>query len=302
MNDHKRNDINDNEIRIISGSSDNANKPGSKKKRLIVFAVAVVVAIIVNIAVFMLNRDSDNVNDKTTVVTETVSDDGNSDEAEITAETPQAYATARDTIVDGNRLTVITPVNAVASLATGNAVLSDRSTVVAVQAADIREDNGEIAGTFVIDGELIGRGQSKTGFCAIIDGQISIGVASETPLMEKAIETGGDFFRQYALVIGTEVIDNKPKGRSNRKALAMIDGVPVVVISESRLTYREFSELLTRIGVSDAIALVGASAYAQWLTETKAATDSLPTETSITRYCNPWPDNRSVNYIVWSQP
>lgn len=75
----------------------------------------------------------------------------------------------------------------------------DSTILYTVQAADIRHDNGQIVGAFVLRGEPIAWGESKAGFCAVIDGRITLGAATSTSYFEKATETGGDFFRQYSI-------------------------------------------------------------------------------------------------------
>ena len=45
------------------------------------------------------------------------------------------------------------------------------------QAADIRADNGKIVGAFVLKGDPLSWGLSKRGYCGIIDGKLTVGVA-----------------------------------------------------------------------------------------------------------------------------
>ncbi len=173
----------------------------------------------------------------------------------------KAHIAMRDTTVSGARLTVYTPVDAVAELAIGVEALADSTVLMAFQAADIRADNGQIVSAFVERGQLISTGQSKAGFCAIIDGKITLGVADVTQYFEQALTSGGYFFRQYPLVVGNQVIENKPRGKSLRKALAELNGRVVVVVSHNELTFGEFSRALVDMGVSTAIYLVGSKSY-----------------------------------------
>lgn len=166
-----------------------------------------------------------------------------------------------DTTIRQVALMVFTPQQATPTLSIGQEVLSDTTAMLVVPAADVREDNGEIVGAYVVEGNLRSRGKSKAGFCAILHGIPTIGVAEATPLLEQALETNGYFFRQYPLVVGRQVVENKPKGRSFRKALAQLNGETVVVVSRDRLTFHDFSQALVDLGVSDAIYLVGSTAY-----------------------------------------
>ncbi len=122
-------------------------------------------------------------------------------------------------------------------------------------------DNGEILGAFVLKGNLLSTGRSKAGFCAIIGGAITVGVADTTPFLEQALDSGGDFFRQYPLVVGSQIVENKPKGKSYRKALAELSGKMVVIMSCDKMTFHDFSQALVDLGVTNAIYLVGSTAY-----------------------------------------
>ncbi|MCM1042086.1 MAG: hypothetical protein NC396_06630 [Bacteroides sp.] len=174
---------------------------------------------------------------------------------------PMAYTEITDTVVNKVRLTLMTPRNASPVLHIGQDILADTGVVLLAQAADVRKDNGEIACAYVLAGELKGRGQAKSGFCAIVNGFLTIGVANATPMLEQALATDGYFFRQYPLVVANQVVENKPKGRTYRKALVEQNGIHSVVLSKDRLTFDEFSQVLVQLGVNNAIYLVGASAY-----------------------------------------
>lgn len=195
-----------------------------------------------------------------------------------------------DTIINHKGLTIFEPRNATASLALGDAMLADSTIILANQAADIRGDNGEIVGTFVLNGELKSRGESKAGFCAIINGQPTIGVADATPLLEQALTEGGDFFRQYPLVVGGQTIENKPKGRAIRKALAEIGTRVCIIVSHEKLTLGEFSDLLTEAGVRNAIYLCGGESFG-FYTDEEGLRKRIDNEDSAIS------DN--VSFIIW---
>lgn len=179
---------------------------------------------------------------------------------ELPLEEQKGYVTTRDTVVGNIPLSIFTPKNSVPKLHVGTDALKDSTAIFVVQAADIRRDNGQIVGAYVSDGNLLSKGQSKAGFCAIINGKITIGVADATPYLEQAIETGGYFFRQYPLVVGGQAVDNKLKSSSLRKALADFNGETVVVMSGKEQTLNDFSRTLVDLGVSNAIYLVGSTA------------------------------------------
>ena len=171
------------------------------------------------------------------------------------------YTSLTDTVIGGRRLTILQPHNAVAGLVIGDSILDADDPVLVAQAADVRRDNGQIVGAYVVNGEMISRGKAKSGFCAIIDDEITVGVAQTTPLLERATEENGFFFRQYPLVYEGEVIENMVENLSQRKALALLNDKIVVVLSNERLSLLDFSQALVDLGVKNAIYLTGSSAY-----------------------------------------
>lgn len=200
------------------------------------------------------------------------------------------FVAISDTLINKTPLTIFKPTNLTPTLHIGTDVLNDSTAKFVVQAADVRGDNGGIVGAYVNKGELISKGQAKSGFCAIIGGKINIGVADATPLLEQALETDGYFFRQYPLVVANQIVENKPKGKSLRKALAELNGEPVVVISREQMTFHDFSQSLVDLGVANAIYLVGGKGFG-------FAIDSEDRKNEFGRPLNNMLPN--TNYIVW---
>lgn len=97
---------------------------------------------------------------------------------------------------------------------------SDSTVYFVVWAADIRKDNGQILGDFVLKGKQLSRGKRKTGYCAVLDGKISLGNTINDEIKDYCITHGGDFFRQYPLVMDGEIQENRLKGKAIRRALA----------------------------------------------------------------------------------
>ena len=73
-------------------------------------------------------------------------------------------------------------------------------------------------------GEPLSWGLSKKGYCAIIDGRVTIGMAENSPLFEQATEQGGYFFRQYPSVANGVMVENRPENASFRRALCNFNG------------------------------------------------------------------------------
>lgn len=255
-------DINDDQIRFILPHPDapiNANRRSRKIWPVIVFGLLVLAIALVAYIAFRANSTDEEISVKavgtTSVSVRTLSNDSAVGGAD------KAYTAVQDTIVDGTKLTILTPIGGRPELAIGGETLNDTTALLIVQAADVRGDNGEIVGAFVLKGNLLSTGRSKAGFCAIIGGAITVGVADTTPFLEQALDSGGDFFRQYPLVVGSQVVENKPKGKSYRKALAELAGQMVVIMSCDKMTFHDFSQALVDLGVTNAIYLVGSTAY-----------------------------------------
>ena len=275
-------DIDDNEIRIITSTSGNGT---STPPRWLYYAiVCAAVAIIATVYALLWGSD-DTADSEELAVTQEAAAPG--DTATVVK---KGYVEITDTVVGNVPLVILTPRDATPKLHIGIDVLQTPDVVMAMQAADIRSDNGGIVGAYVVDGNLVSKGQAKSGFCAIIDGNITIGVADATPFLEKAIEANGYFFRQYPLVVGNQLVENKPKGRSLRKALAEWNGTTVVVMSRNRLTFHDFAQTLVDMGVANAIYLVGSESFG-------FAVDA---EGNRTEYGKEAPSPKaSTNYIIW---
>lgn len=285
------NDIDNNEIRVITSESRQKDTGISRRRLISAILIGAAVLLIAALTILWLVTDSKDDADETIAAVEVPEA-----EAPVIVEPvaepvdAPAYTSVRDTVVGGIGLRFLTPHNARPVLEIGSGAMDDSTAVLAAQASDIRADNGEIAGAYVVAGELVARGQRKTGFCAIVDGQISIGAADATPLFEQAMNSGGYFFRQYPLVVGGQPVENKPKGRAVRKALAETGGSVSVVVSADRLTFGEFSQALSDAGVRNAIYLVGSSSFGSY-------TDAEGVRTVSRRMAGREPEN--INFIVW---
>ncbi len=158
-------------------------------------------------------------------------------------------------------LRVYAPLNSKPHLEIGYSIADNcERSILFFQAADVRADNGKIVGAFVLHGKPLCWGLSKRGFCAIVNDEVTIGVADNSPLFEKATETNGDFFRQYPLVDNGKLVENELKSKAIRRALCELEGHVVVVETQSIESMHDFAQALVDIGTSNAIYLVGSSA------------------------------------------
>ena len=143
---------------------------------------------------------------------------------------------------------------------------TDSTQCFILQAADIRKDNKKFVGDFVLNGKKLSWGKSKKGYCAIIDGRVTIGMGKDDEVMNHCIANGGSFFRQYPLVINGILQKNEVKGKSIRRALAQNKNGLYVIMTSKRESLYDFSEALQDMGMKDAISLVGGNkTYMYWL-------------------------------------
>ena len=163
--------------------------------------------------------------------------------------------------INGIELKLMIPMDAVPKFVVGKIDPNDANIVLALQAADIRKDNGEIVGACVYNGEVVGKGLAKKGYVSIIQGKMRIGVTDHSPLFEAAIQEGGDFFRQYPLVADGVMIENQPKGKAVRRAICQRGSNFFVAESLTPESFHDFAQALQDLNIDNAVYLVG-SQYA----------------------------------------
>ncbi len=197
-----------------------------------------------------------------------------------------------DTTINDVQLVLYIPHNATPRLTVGAPDAETRKAILAFQAADIRADNRKILGAFVLKGQPLAWGLSKKGYCAIIDGNVTIGVADNSPLFEEATEKGGYFFRQYGLVDNGKLVENEPKNKTMRKALCARNGQIFVAVSTTDESMHDFAQALVDLGVDNAIYLVGShSAFGWWKSEA-GETEYFSQDKHRQSY-------RNESYVVW---
>lgn len=246
------NDIKDDEIRVIKGIA--GESPKSTKWWKWVVAALILLLLICLCILFWQKRNPSETSVPEEVTSVIVQED-------VQERKEPAYTEINDTIINDISLRIYKPKHAKATLKMGKYDKQDASIVLIAQAADVRADNGEIVGSFVLDGKVLSEGSSKEGFCAIIGDEIAIGVAKNSSLFERAIDENGCFFRQWSLVNNGELVDDNPKGKSIRRALCQRGDEVFVVESLDKESFHDFSQSLVDMGVHNAIYLVGSIAY-----------------------------------------
>ena len=199
----KEKDIRDDEFRVI-GHTPKTDSTASEKKRknILVALVSALIVIAIGLIVILnwpkgdADEPVDGVFEDTPVVTAPV------EANPLGMTTDRTFTERLDTVINDVRLSVYIPHNATPVLYVGNPDAEARKGILAFQAADIRRDNRKILGAFVLKGRPLAWGLSKKGYCAIIDGKVTIGVSENSPLFEEATEQ--DHEKSSLLTCGTD--------------------------------------------------------------------------------------------------
>lgn len=285
-------DIHDDEIRII-GQQEVKREPFYKA--LWFWAAIAAATLLLALSILLAIRSSTRHSQKGTVEEVTIVEEQPESAHPYVVECEPASVLVCDTVINDVPLRLRTPVNALPELIVGFPDSTDKSLILALQAADIRADNHGIVGAFVCKGELLSRGVAKKGFCAIIDQSIRIGMAESTPLFEEAINKEGYFFRQYPLVENGRMIENKPKNKSLRHALCVLNGQVVTVSCLDKESLHDFAQALADLGVESAIYLVGGDAYGFCHSQPDGTAEGWGNIPKGKKFEN-------VNFIVWRIP
>ena len=266
MNKDKFN-IQDDEFRVLGAEyTSNNHKYSSPKqsdshsrKTIVIASAIAAIALLLALILFLLPDKPDGVSNE---VNQGQSQTPAKDPIGCKTDTLKSYTQhLRDTIND-IPLHILIPHNAKPRLCFGPLDLKETSAVLMVYAADIRADNGYPVGAFVMEGNPICGGVAKMGYCAIINGELTLGMAENSPLFEEATKTNGYFFRQFPLVHNGMQIENEARGKSIRKALCTRGEEIFIAMTASNESYHDFAQALVDLKVDNAIALVGSIAFA----------------------------------------
>lgn len=261
-------DISDDEIRIIGDSGDTRNL-----KRMVLIALVALAVVGGILALVFAGGNKENAvpeveevpvpiyGEEVVPVEEVgVVDDTHFSRLRVSP-TERGFTELRDTTINDVPLRIYIPHNAECTLHVGKVDRDDNDIIYTAEAAFIRADNHAILGAFVLKGEPLAWGLSMRGYCASIDGEITVGVADNSPLFEEAINRGGYFFRQYPLVDNGKFVANEPKNKSVRRAICERNGEIFMVESLAKESFHDFTQALVDLGVDNAVNLAGSEAY-----------------------------------------
>ena len=290
-------EIQDNEIRVISRSQ----APAVRKKRWWIYLLAGLLALAVACGALLLwrlkSRETpvQDVFDPGVPSTATPIQPYRGPISPLSADAdtvPGSYTEHIKKVVNDIQLDIYIPHRATPKLIVGTPDIFDKRIILVTQAADIRADNSRINGAFVLEGKPLAWGLSRKGYVSIINGQITIGKADNSPLFEEATETGGYFFRQFALVDNGIPVENEPKNKAIRKAICQRGGEIFVAMTQERESMHDFSQALADLGVDNAVYLVGADSYGFWRDRYDHFTQFNEKRSGGYKY---------ENYIVWER-
>lgn len=289
-------DIRDDQIRIVG---EGVNRKPLYRSMWII-TISVLALVIIGVSIFVASYNKETISSPEPMLFEPVPEVGiESTHREWIGRDVDSLRTGfteiRDTLINDIPIRIFIPHNAEMSLHIGRMDKEDKSVVYVAQAADVRADNGGIVGAFVLKGEPRAWGLSKKGFCASINGVVTVGVADNSPLFELATEQGGYFFRQYPLVSNGELIENEPKGKSIRRAICDRQGEIFMVETGTTESFHDFAQALVDLGVDQAVYLVGSSAYG-WAVDKEGITHEFGEDNYYTgRRRMP----KNTSYVVW---
>lgn len=298
MNKKRYDDISDDEIRIIGNS-----EATSSIKRKIIIAIAALAVVGIAILLFSHLLPKSTPTDEVVIPIY-----GHDMEVEVPDEEDtlhlarlgvtdmeRGFTELRDTSINDVPLRIYIPHNAELTLHVGKLDKDNATIIYAAEAAFIRADNRAILGAFVLKGEPMAWGLSMRGYCASIDGKVTVGVADNSPLFEEAINRGGYFFRQYPLVDNGKFVTNEPKNKSMRRAICERKGEIFMIESLTKESFHDFTQALVDLGVDNAVNLAGSEAYG-WAIDREGVKHEFGTPNYYTGR-GKMPKN--TNYIVW---
>ena len=155
-----------------------------------------------------------------------------------------------ETTINGVHLHLTHVINMDASMTIDTASY-DADNVRVMAAAAVSNGNDDI----IMEGKALALGKKHEGFCAIVNGNISIGKTGNDDVAHYCTERKGFFFRQELLLSNGELQPSLEKGKAVRCALAKQGNDVYVVITDGEESLHDFADAMKDAGVTDAILL-----------------------------------------------
>ena len=290
----KKNEIRDDEFRVIGHTPIQDTEAQDRRRRNLGVAIVSAILVIAIGALAIIFWPKEQPEDPNDGLFENVEEEVVPKEIKPLGRTTDASFTEKlDTLINEVQLSLYIPHNATPELTLGVPDRNDKNIILAAQAADIRRDNRKILGAFVLKGEPLAWGLSKKGFCAIIDGNVTVGYSENSPLFDEAREKDGYFFRQFALVDNGHLVENDLDNKTMRKALCSRAGQLFIAVSETDESINDFAQALVDLGVENAIYLVGSHSSFGWYIDAGGEKTLFAPDVHRGTYKN-------ENYIIWN--
>jgi len=212
---------------------------------------------------------------------------------ENTSDSKESEVKVRELTINGIPIKIYIPKNCYPSLQIGKVDPKDENIILAMQAADIRKDNGKIVGACVNNGKVVSEGLAKKGYVALIDGEITVGVTDHSPMFEAAIQHNGDFFRQYPLVSDGQLIENAPKGMSVRRGICQSQNQTFIAETLTPVSFHDFSQALIDMNVNNAVYIVGSQYACGFIRKENNEIETWGEDL--------FPKEKNISYIVWKK-
>ena len=139
---------------------------------------------------------------------------------------------------------------------------SDSSIYFITRSSDyrIKNDQKQIIGDYILNGEVITESLWRAGFMAVIDGNVQIGISRSPKIRKHIADNSGSMFRQMALISAGTRCDEQfiLKGKVTRCAYARdLEGNLYFVETVDPETLYGFADALIEYGFADAIYITG---------------------------------------------
>ena len=174
------------------------------------------------------------------------------------ASTDKSQITLKPDSVLGVALNIYELQNVKAEMTLEEPDTADQNILMYTRTADYAT-MGHYIGSLVINGKELENSSARLGYCAVVDGNMVIGISRFDDVKDYAIDHKGSFFRQFILVSKGELPGQYYlHGKVERKALARTaDDHICIVETAHRETLWDFADALREYGYVDAIYLTG---------------------------------------------